>query len=698
MSYQGYYNPYSGTTSDRKRHTYPPQTPLLERLLHWLLDLLEPHMSATDSSRQLTIAYAAGASLAAITLIYVFAPTFFIDGRGGGGAYAYAGGGKGRKQTVVGLYNPANDCFVNSVLQALAGVGELRGYLVRRVMVQSQLEGLEGRGVLRWKGRRPILTRALKTMLDRLNERPLYRKTITTRDFIYELERVFRSRISRNQQDAQEFLQIVAQTLAEEYEAQEKVRATAPREVKEESRVEEVEEGEATVKLVVEPEDEKGESSAEEFEVLSGESSGEEETKVNGVSEEEEPSSELEQTTSKPKHIPIEVKTEDTTPTNEKEDESEPEGEEEHKIPEFGMPMEGKLESGIQCLVCGFKPKPTASTFVVLTLNVPQKSYATLDDCFNEHLSTEFIDDFQCAKCKLNRIIAVLERKQAATRDEKDLAELDRSIAALKDALDKDPEKLPKDVVLPPANATIVKSRIAKRTYFAHCPNVLAIHLSRSIFDYYSRKNSCKVAFPEELQLGPLLSRSKYKLLGLITHRGSHESGHYECYRRQNSHPAPYSTPMMMPVDATAMPTPISATPIAATPVSATPMASQVNLEATNAATATATNGTATTAEQAPLEKEEGTVDTTTATATTTVSATTTATAPPVSEKAQVQLTAAGAKTKEKGTSGKTKKHKSVDGRWWRISDDTVKEVKTADVLGLQKEVYLLFYEKGRER
>ncbi|KAJ6261395.1 Ubiquitin carboxyl-terminal hydrolase [Drechslerella dactyloides] len=688
MSYQGYYDPYRGSNNHHQRHnynqrhnhrhyTYPPDTDPFARLLNWLLDRLETLMSSTDSSRQLTIAYAAGASLAAITLIYVFGPTFFIDGRGAG-AYGYGAGSKGRKQTVVGLYNPANDCFVNSVLQALAGVGELRGYLVQRVRVQVQLEALEEAGVVRWKGRRPILTRALKTMLDRLNERPLYRKTITTRDFIYELERVFRSRISRNQQDAQEFLQIVAQTLAEEYEAQEKVKATVPRDV---AKSEEKAEG-ATVRLVIETDDdEKVGGSAtpktEEYPVMIGESSGEEEeAKANGADEEmadESPGEEEEspvRATAKPKHIPLDVKTEDSdVPMT---DEKEGETEEGHKIPEFGMPMEGKLESGIQCLVCGFMPKPTASTFVVLTLNVPQKSSATLDDCFNEHLSTEYIDDFQCAKCKLNRIIAVLEHKLPTVRDERQIAELTRSITALKNALETDPEKLPTDILLPPASATSVKSRIAKRTYFAHCPDVLAIHLSRSIFDYYSRKNSCKVAFPEEVELGPLLSRSKYKLLGLITHRGSHESGHYECYRRQNSHPAPYSTPMLMPVDGTPMSGSGGATP-AASLLNLAPAAMDVDVD-----------GATNTIEQ---EKEEGTATTTA-----------TGTPPLVAEKQQVQLTAAGVKTKEGKTAGKGKKSKSTDGRWWRISDDSVKEVKTADVLGLQKEVYLLFYEKERER
>ena len=42
------------------------------------------------------------------------------------------------------------------------------------------------------------------------------------------------------------------------------------------------------------------------------------------------------------------------------------------------------------------------------------------------------------------------------------------------------------------------------------------------------------------------------------------------------------------------------------------------------------------------------------------------------------------------------RKKRPID-RWWRISDDKVKECKTSDVLSMQKEVYMLFYEVEKE-
>lgn len=149
-------------------------------------------------------AYAAGASLAAVALFYVFGPNYTIDGDDSNDS--------NRKKSIVGLSNPANDCFINSVLQALAGLGDLRVYLIRELH-RRELDGPDVYNSLPEANETPrgmtperirelqqgTITRALKEMLDRLNERPIYKKTITNRAFIQALEYAFRTRISRNQ-------------------------------------------------------------------------------------------------------------------------------------------------------------------------------------------------------------------------------------------------------------------------------------------------------------------------------------------------------------------------------------------------------------------------------------------------------------------------------------------------------------------
>ena len=200
-------------------------------------------MRKTRSEMQekpLTIAaYAAGASLTAAALVYVFGPTYFLDDEAANPSRST------RKKGIVGLSNPANDCFINSVLQALAGLPELRMYLIRELH-RRKLDGpslyedidaaveeeqkKDGKPLPDWKLlglQKGLITAGLKEVLDALNERPIYKKTISAQGFIRVVEEAFKTRVSRYQQDAQEFLQIVTERLGDEYHAGKKVRGQA---------------------------------------------------------------------------------------------------------------------------------------------------------------------------------------------------------------------------------------------------------------------------------------------------------------------------------------------------------------------------------------------------------------------------------------------------------------------------------------
>jgi ubiquitin carboxyl-terminal hydrolase 16 len=604
--------------------------------------------------KPLTIAtYAAGASLAAITLVYVFGPTFFLDDEAA----------SGRKKGVVGLSNAANDCFINSTLQALAGLPDLRIYLIREThrrkldgpeVYDVDLENLnfENRPVKPWKLeglQKGSVTVALKEVLDKLNERPIYKKTISPQPFIRALERAFGTRISRQQQDAQEFLQIITERLCDEYHAGTKARRQAQklgiviRNGDTASERQEIEEEFGTV--VVE---------------VPGSDDNNEETKL----------------------------------------------EEESSLTEEGFPFEGKIESQIECTTCHFKPKPSVSTFVTLTLSVPQKSSTTLNDCFDGIMKTEYIDDFKCEYCRLEHALQSKTKELGRATDAAIKERLQSDMSQIQDALEKDPESPPEDVELPDSKLA-PRRRIARHMYISTFPKVLAIHLNRSMFAMgsVSTKNMAKVTFPETLPLGSLLKRRNYKLLGVVTHKGSHNSGHYESFRRQVQ-PIPYSTPHSFGVGGVysiqGSPNPSAAqSPRISTsnlpqinegeqtsPIPSTPNLYSPSVRSFSSGSSMASRGPAPTS--APREDNELLQP-----------APSPSSSKPKSirslrEKASSASASMGASVTDLSSQLKRKPKRASSNRWWRISDEKIKESKTSDVLGMQKEVYLLFYELDR--
>ena len=610
------------------------------------------------------LTYAASASLAAIALVYFFNPNYLIDGE------TSASSASTRKKGVVGLSNPANDCFINSVLQSLSGLGDLRLYLIRELHRRA-FDGPEVYSIIpneddngKPTNKRKLLslqngevTRGLKEMIDGLNERPIYKKTISAAQFIGVLEHAFSTRISKSQQDAQELLQVVAERLSEEYHAGKAARKRARS-------------GRIDVNSTSRP-------------TAQGLGLSLNQRKIEGFSNASEVPSELDG-----------VDYVDHSPVVDDED---------------GFPLEGRTESQIECQHCHFIPKANPVTFVMLTLPVPQKSSTSLNECFDAHFKTEYIDDYKCDKCRLEHALMVYTKELSRAKSEHERMALQSDIDKLKLAIEEDPEKPPEGVQLPDSKSA-PNRRIARHVRITDFPKILVIHLQRSIYDIRSSstKNAAKVSFPERFPIGGLINRRNYKLLGVVTHKGTHNSGHYESMRRQHVY-APFSTPNIqnqngpysaattpnlsaMPspnlrpksslqtglVDDSRMTSPDMEGLLSPSTVSSSPSRSSTALSPPSTRPSSGT-GSGIVATKRISIPEASPLRNSLDQSTETISLKQPESAPPKSTSTPDYM--------------RLRRKKKISDRWWRISDDKIKECKTSDVLGMQKEVYMLFYE-----
>lgn len=643
--------------------------------------------------RPVTIAYAAGAGLAAIALVYVFQPTFFIDGEFAGTSAS------SRKRGIVGLSNPANDCFINSVLQALAGLGDLRIYLIRETHrrnldgpdVYSHIVEDPSRKLQAWKlegQQKGIVTSGLKDILDALNERPIYKKTISAAGFVTVLEQAFKQRISRQQQDAQEFLQVVAERLSDEYHAGQRARKSA----------------------------------------LSRLSNGNELDQISEELDTEEQADDANRDNTSESQPTVKVSDSQSISNGTREDAETPQsqGKHTHPVPqgerEDGFPLEGGSAQQIECLTCKYQPKATETTFCTVSLSVPQVSSTTLNACFDGMFKTEYIDDFKCEKCRLVHALENFKQEYHRSNSEKFKEKTKIAIEKLEHAIETDPEKELKDVELPNMKFA-PKRKIAKHVKITRFPKVLAIHLSRSIFDGSTMKNSAKVAFPERLRLGGLLDQRMYRLVSVVCHKGSHHSGHYESFRRQYLSPpfstpntfqtagvyskpstpitSQISTPLHRPEDPNTDTSTISSTPELLSPDSTSstslPIPNGLPLEPNTPANHT--NGKSPTS--APRDPETSSIRSLSRSVKSTFSKVPSIHRSSPAPSTQKESSSAGTLANARSSvselvRGGSKKRKQSN-RWWRISDDKVKESKTGDVLGMQREVYMLFYELEKD-
>ncbi|KAI1139047.1 cysteine proteinase [Hypoxylon sp. FL0543] len=186
-------------------------------------------------------------------------------------------------------------------------------------------------------------------------------------------------------------------------------------------------------------------------------------------------------------------------------------------------PLEGLIAQRVACVQCGHSDGLSMTPFNCLTLNLGlQQTEHDLYERLDSYTDLETIEGVECAKCTLLKLQKLL-KLYISRRREHNLAgtELHEPISRLEAvelALEEDDfqEKTLKDRCKVQVRVSSTKT---KQVAIARPPQSLAIHMNRSVFDENTGtmfKNLAAVRFPRTLDLGPWCLGSAGGPLGVV--------------------------------------------------------------------------------------------------------------------------------------------------------------------------------------
>lgn len=226
---------------------------------------------------------------------------------------------------------------------------------------------------------------------------------------------------------------------------------------------------------------------------------------------------------------------------------------------ELVTPVDGVTVERVGCLACGEHGGIRYAVNSGLLLNLPTRLAAIhLTDLLDEWVAPDVIEGVDCNRCGLEQTRELLQQKAAAAGAAagdklaamyaQRIAEID-SVLARAHVADDAFERLT-------VKQMVKQTRKLKQTLWSRPPPLLLVHINRSVFDartYQIVKNPANVEFAARLDLAPYtadpdhintdarepLRRAPgadralvYRLQAVISHFGTHNYGHYICYRR----------------------------------------------------------------------------------------------------------------------------------------------------------------------
>ncbi|KAE9966714.1 hypothetical protein BLS_006849 [Venturia inaequalis] len=243
-------------------------------------------------------------------------------------------------------------------------------------------------------------------------------------------------------------------------------------------------------------------------------------------------------------------------------------------FPYNGNPLEGLQAQRVGCTKCKHSDGLSMTPFTNWTVPLGPNAFE-VRDCFDEYTSLESIPGVRCPKCTLLNAQRKYNTMLRSTNLPQDiLDDIRKRLRTVEDALREEDF----------SDATIIHKCNIPRTQWAselktkqltiaRAPKSLSVHINRSAFNEHtgeSYKNNSAVRFPLSFNLdlwclgknsgaesdGAKIERwlmdptqsmldsldatipdlpPNYELRAVVTHSGSHGSGHYVCYRKAAS-------------------------------------------------------------------------------------------------------------------------------------------------------------------